>query len=77
MSEWIKCSERLPLEPDESVTFESLSVLATDRDGVVRIMEFARGGGHINMPWACWSGYGGLRPETITHWMPLPEPPAD
>ncbi|HBP5411296.1 TPA: DUF551 domain-containing protein [Pseudomonas aeruginosa] len=77
MSEWIKCSDRLPLEPDPTVTFESVRVLASDRDGNIRESEFARGGGLIGKPWACWSLYSPLRPDDITHWMPFPAPPSD
>ncbi|MFU6299416.1 DUF551 domain-containing protein [Pseudomonas aeruginosa] len=77
MSEWIKCSDRLPLEPDPTVIFESVRVLTSDREGNVRECEFARGGGHLGIPWACWSTYNPLRTDDITHWMPLPAPPQD
>lgn len=75
MSEWIKCSERLPLEADSSVTFEQVSVLVSSGSGDVYQMDFARGGGHIGMPWAAWSAYGPLHASEIAHWTPLPEPP--
>lgn len=75
MSEWISVEDRLPLEPDRSITFESVEVLACDDLGHVSTAEFARGGGHVGQTWACWSDYSHIKPGRITHWMPLPEPP--
>lgn len=75
MSEWISVEDRLPFEPDKCVTFEAVTVLACNDCGTVNTAEFARGGGHIGKPWACWSDYSQIKPSRITHWMPLPEPP--
>lgn len=63
----------LPMQPDESVVYESNTYLATDGH-IVETAQFARGNG-AGKPWAAWSEYGGIRASTITHWMPLPQPP--
>lgn len=75
MSQWIKCSDRLPLEPCAEVTYEQIEVLAANRNGDVAQMMFARGGGHINLPWAAWDNYGAISRGEITHWMPMPDAP--
>lgn len=67
MSEWIKCSERLPLEPDPRVRYEEITVLVSDDLGNVRPAEFARGGCHVSMPWAAWSDYNAIPASKITH----------
>ena len=75
MGEWIKCSDRLPREPEDGVLFDSIECLVSD--GVeVGVCSFDRGHG-CGTPWADWSFYGDLRKHTITHWQPLPEPPND
>lgn len=75
MGEWIKCSERLPIELDEMVRFESMAVLATD-GSVVELCRFNSGHG-CGKPWASWSTYNHISADKITHWQPLPEPPHD
>lgn len=76
MSEWIKCSDRYPLELSETVVFEVVDVLVTD--GVlVRVCDFQRGGASQLRPWRAWGKYGILDETGITHWMPLPEPPTE
>lgn len=73
MSEWIKCSERLPAEPEPGVIFDAVDYLVSN--GVsVGVVSFERGHG-CGMPWADWSNYGDIRKKDITHWQPLPEPP--
>ena len=72
-NEWIKCSERLPMDPSIDSVYDTLDVLVTDGDRVAS-MEFQRGHG-CGKPWAAWTVYGPLHPNLVTHWMPLPEPP--
>lgn len=71
---WISVDERLPMQPDANVTFESEDCLVTD-GARVGISAFARGGA-AGKPWACWSMYGDLPAGCITHWMTLPKVPA-
>jgi hypothetical protein len=67
MSEWIKCSERMP----DGATAEVLTIMA---NGQQHIAEYSG---------TDWYGQNGGRllderwPDrsTVTHWMPLPEPP--
>lgn len=71
--EWIKCSERMPLElSDERI--ESIDVIVTDGD-FVGVCECR--GGYMPNPWVEWSAYGDIDPKDITHWMPLPPPPTE
>jgi len=73
MSEWIKCSERMPADPDASITFESVTYLVSD-GGRVTAVDFERGHG-CGKPWAAWTNYGDMPRSDITHWQPLPAPP--
>ena len=63
--EWIKCSERLP-----------------DNTEFVLCIEKRSGYGTYGQPFVCWHdgdgwvGKTNYRP-TVTHWMPLPEPPTE
>jgi hypothetical protein len=75
MGEWIKCSERLPAKPDASIVFESVDYLVSDGERV-RAVRFDRGHGG-GKPWASWNTYGDIRPDHITHWQAMPEPPQD
>lgn len=77
MPEWIRVHDRLPdlsgLLPDEGV-YVLVSERWIDGDGnyladYVSICGFDRDG------WSRWDNFGQVRPERITHWMPLPEPP--
>ncbi|MBA5956281.1 DUF551 domain-containing protein [Pseudomonas lactis] len=74
MTEWIACSERLPLQVGEVEVFESIPVIATDGH-IVRQCDFDAGNG-VGTPWAQWNTYNEIPPSQITHWMPLPSPPA-
>lgn len=68
--EWIKCSDRLPLEVSNE-TFRSISVIVTN--GLdVGLCDCQAGDG-----WFEWSSYGDINAVKITHWMPLPEPPTE
>jgi len=73
MSEWINVDYRLPAEPSGDVVFEQRDYLVSDGEMVGKC-DFQRGNG-AGKPWANWGAYGDIRPEFITHWMPLPEPP--
>lgn len=73
MSEWISVNDRLPMEPDPTVTFESRAFIVTDGEQV-GVCDFGRG--TCIKPWACWGDYGDIKPALITHWMPLPAPPS-
>lgn len=68
MSEWIKCSERLP-EP-------GLRVLATDGSFVGEAYMSAAGNWYrYGTPWAvAWKDWSKDN-TTVTHWMPLPDAP--
>jgi hypothetical protein len=62
MSEWIKCSERMP-EPN-------MKILAHSK----RCKHFfAVRKNRVRLPWEFVDGDTCY--EKITHWMPLPEPP--
>jgi hypothetical protein len=77
MSTWIKCTDRLPECPHECTTDDTMvshTLLVTDgRDPSTLGMAHMREDG-------TWCLYGGdhdfMHPEQITHWMPLPVPPA-
>lgn len=76
MSEWISVEDRLPECPHEYTaddTMVSQSVLICDSS-----MWPCIGMGHM-VEGGKWTLYGGehdfMWPETITHWMPLPEAP--
>jgi len=72
--QWIKCSERLPLDLSDRRVFREVEVIVTD-GSVVGTCEYQAG----NMPreWAEWSNYGDIDANKITHWMPLPPPPSE
>lgn len=63
--EWIKCGDRLP-----------------DNTEFVLCIEKRSGYGTYGQPFVCWHdgdgwvGKTNYRP-TVTHWMPLPEPPTE
>lgn len=62
MSEWIKCSEQMPMACRD--------VIITDRDMVARVAWF----NDRNDAWYV-TGVGWFPRYEVTHWMPLPEPP--
>lgn len=75
MSEWIKCSDRLPDCPHECTTDDTMvsqSVLVCDGGPQSLGMAHMREDG-------TWMLYGGdhdfMHPDPITHWMPLPDSP--
>lgn len=71
-SQWISVADRLPLPFVEGDNFESVEVLVTD-GSEVSVTDFNAGG--IAKPWRAFDDYGGLPPDRITHWMPLPAAP--
>ncbi|HAT5003123.1 TPA: DUF551 domain-containing protein [Serratia marcescens] len=68
MSEWIKCRERMPRH-GETVLFTSNGrVMAGTYDD----------GRYLQRPVGKWRKWlGRVYSLPVTHWMPLPEPPAD
>lgn len=72
-AEWVKCSERMPLElSDEHIS--EVEVIVTDGNKV-GTCECRRG--YMPCPWVEWSNYGDIDAEKITHWMPLPAAPEE
>lgn len=72
--EWIKCSDRMPLEISIETGFRCLDVLVTDGETVGTC---ACEAGKLPEPWVAFSPYGDINKDIITHWMPLPEPPSE
>lgn len=70
---WIPVSQP-PAQPDAEIVFDSCAYLVTDGERV-EMCDFQRGGLPVT-PWAAWGEYGGMRPDEIKFWMPLPKPPA-
>lgn len=78
MSEWIKCSDRLPECPHECTsdhTMVSQTLLVTnaaDRSSL--------GMAHMRAD-GSWKLYGGdydfMIPDEVTHWMPVPANPTE
>ena len=68
---WINVKDRLPLEKDSSVTYRTITVLASN--GIeCKEMEFQAGSGGT-IPWASWSMYGYFKGHEIIKWKPMPE----
>ena len=79
MSEWISVDDKLPLEKCDKEAFRTANCLVTDGQ-YVSVCEFQGGNGGAQggiCCWVDWSYYGDIHPKSITHWMPLPEPPED
>lgn len=74
MSEWIKTSERMPINLSDYKYLHSKAVIVTNGLDVA-ICECQAGG--LPEPWVAWSRYGDIDSDTITHWQPLPAPPQD
>ena len=76
MWEWISVEDRLPIrryECFETGNLISRSVLITNKNESPSI-----GVGHVddNGSWTCYDGeHDFMNVSSVTHWMPLPEPP--
>ena len=69
--EWIKCTDRLP--PDVRPAYSRPPVLACTRRGARQAMHYD----HDMKDWYCAQGDGYGVHGDITHWMPMPPPPAE
>lgn len=78
MTEWIKCSEKLP-EKNQSVLVCAIYKITPEcADSFDMYIAWIKDFGKENKPiwqysWCC----GCFCPEKITHWKELPEPPHD
>lgn len=61
---WIPCVERMPVEGDRVAV-----IVQIDGYPEVSVATYDGTGGWTERR------YGGIYPEHVTHWMPLPEPP--
>lgn len=72
--EWIKCSEQLPERPKYDWVLVIARMSPEGYYGVPHVAEL------INGKWQCTEGVGDMEEilsVKVTHWMPLPEPPAE
>jgi hypothetical protein len=77
MSDWIPVTERLPCErPENQYDKNDMWVLASDGRDVWQAHFIIWGDPEERPSWYCPPeiGFGGE--GAVTHWMPLPEPPA-
>lgn len=69
---WIKCSDRLPIDQATVKNYDTKNVIAATRFGDVFPAEYSCG--NVGEPWhkfdGCVDGY-------VTHWMEMPAPPED
>lgn len=79
MSEWIKVSNRMPIMEIAEGDYLAIDVLATD--GVRVALATCAAGNPLTdngyVAWVAFTDYGEIASDDITHWMPLPEPPAN
>ena len=80
MSEWISVNERLPEEPNPEGPFPFCVVLLNQQRGrftVRALAEYRGSSGFRGGIWEFAHRCGAfVTPVLVTHWMPLPEPPA-
>jgi hypothetical protein len=68
MPEWISCGERLPTDSTTVLAFAA---------GQCYAMQHYAGDDDYPAEWACAQGDGwGVPNHLVTHWMPMPQPPA-
>ena len=67
MSIWIKCADKLPELCNQKWSEEVLAIL---KDGTMHILNRTDMGAWMNM-----QGQYTTKDESVTHWMPLPNPP--
>jgi hypothetical protein len=73
MTEWIKCSERLPEIVQDSGDLKwSTEVLCYLNDGSFLLAHKTN-----FVFWKDWNSGLTVKNENVTHWMPLPTPPED
>lgn len=68
--EWIKVSDKLPLDPKLVDKYATVDVIVASRLGEVFLDEFKCG--NTVTP---WHQFGDAVDGFITHWMPMPSPP--
>ena len=72
--DWIKCSERLPLEIDAVTPYKTELVIVSDGQSVgFAVFETGNGCGN---PWRAFSVYSDYS-GSIIYWRPLPQPPVE
>jgi len=72
MSDWIKCSDRLPLELDAVTPYRTQLVIVSDGKHVgFAVFEAGNGCGN---PWRGFSTYSDYSGDII-YWQPLPDAP--
>ena len=69
MSEWIKCSERMPEDGEQVLCW--FTPLGKDKSHPTILYYKAEKESDRH------SHFSPIREDLITHWMPLPEPPHD
>lgn len=70
MSEWVKCSERMPQRGVPVIVWRRSSDWQ-----IVRAQEATLKENYGALLWRIRNGW--YHPDFVTHWMPLPEPPHD
>lgn len=76
--EWIKCSERMPIKSTDFEHYIDIEVNVYDGYQVSSTnCRAGNPGGDKGLFWCEFDPYGSVNPEDITHWQPLPQPPAD
>jgi len=70
MTEWIKCSERLPLESQEVIVFDPIYDKPVFQSQYAN--KYFKQSFQVN-----WTHQVMGENDTVTHWMPLPEPPKE
>jgi hypothetical protein len=69
--EWISVYDRLPLRQEDVKKYDSIDVIVRTKLNEVIVANFAMGN-----TVGTWHQFGDYEDGYITHWMPLPDPPA-